>query len=163
MPMRPRDDGPWPNFKPIDPIMIPLDFHPGLRQLRQFCLTALVVLPLLAWLFTGRPTPNVWTTFHSALVGSLIAVGAILSVLSFVVPAAVRPVYIAVMLIAFPIGLVISELILLLTWLLLFTPLAVIFRLIGRDALDRRFDRSTDTYWRPKRQPKTIESYFRQS
>jgi hypothetical protein len=96
------------------------------------------------------------------LIGGLVAIGAMLTALAFWIPAAVRPVYIAVILITFPIGLIISELILLLVWLILFTPLAVIFRLIGRDALDRRFDKSSDTYWRPKRQPE-VESYFHQS
>jgi hypothetical protein len=143
--------------------MIPLEFHPSVRQLRQFSLAALVLLPLLGWLFSGRPTAATWTEFHTALIGSLAALGAVVALLAFWIPAAVRPVYIAVMLITFPIGLVISELLLLLVWLLLFVPLATIFRLVGRDALDRQFDRSSRTYWRPKRQPPSIDSYFRQS
>ncbi len=44
----------------------------------------------------------------------------------------------------------------------LFTPVALIFRIMGRDALDRRFEPDAATYW-TKRKPVTDrKQYFRQ-
>jgi hypothetical protein len=42
------------------------------------------------------------------------------------------------------------------------TPVALLFRLLGRDALQRRFQPQTDTYWRPKPGATDVHSYFRQ-
>src|SRR5688500_16011154 len=120
--MRQRSGDTWPNVSWISLNMISLNLHPTSRQLRQFSLAALVLLPVLGWLFSGRPMAATWTAFHTALTGTLMAIGAILTLLAFWLPAAVRPVYIAVALITFPIGLVISELILVLVWLILFVP-----------------------------------------
>jgi hypothetical protein len=40
--------------------------------------------------------------------------------------------------------------------------LGLIFRLIGRDALCRKFDPEAPTYWLPHRQTKKVERYFQQ-
>ena len=44
----------------------------------------------------------------------------------------------------------------------IFTPMALVFRLIGRDALARRRV-NAQTYWAPKAAPTDVKSYFRQS
>jgi hypothetical protein len=43
------------------------------------------------------------------------------------------------------------------------TPVALYFKLIGRDSLERRIDKNVPTYWKPRKQPSGPESYFRQS
>jgi hypothetical protein len=43
-----------------------------------------------------------------------------------------------------------------------FLPIAMIFKLMRRDALERGIDKSAQTYWQPKKQPAGIDSYFRQ-
>ena len=45
----------------------------------------------------------------------------------------------------------------------LFTPVALLFRLIGRDALSLRRRAGTASYWKPKPAAPAVRSYFRQS
>ena len=78
-------------------------------------------------------------------------------------PSLLRIPFLGAMLVALPFGIVISELILLAIYFLVFAPVALWFKLMGRDALERRLDRAAASYWRPKAQPRGVESYFRQS
>jgi hypothetical protein len=63
---------------------------------------------------------------------------------------------------AFPIGWVVSHLILALIFYGLFTPLAALFRLTGRDTLHRRPQPELDSYFVPKSTPADAASYLRQ-
>jgi hypothetical protein len=45
---------------------------------------------------------------------------------------------------------------------LVVTPVAVIMRLVGRDPMERTFDRSAKTYWKPRRTDPSSTRYFRQ-
>jgi polyferredoxin len=78
------------------------------------------------------------------------------------VPRAVLPVYLALMVLAFPIGWVISELLLRLIYYGIFTPLGLWFRVIGRDALRLRKP-ETDSYWTRRRQSADPLGYYRQA
>ena len=143
--------------------MIRVNFNPTERQLRQFGVAAVFMLPLFGWLLRGRPSPATWQGGDTALVGALALLGAAFATLAVVNPRAMRFVYLGITFAMFPIGLVVSELILLSVFVLVFTPMALVFRLIGRDALDRRIQRDADSYWRPKQSPSDPRGYFRQS
>lgn len=140
-----------------------LDRYPTPRQLRQFAFAGIVLMPLAAWLLSGMPSVDGWQRVHTLLVGGLATLGALFVVLSFAAPRILRPVYVGMSLVTLPIGLVVGELLLALTYFGVFTPVGLVFRLIGRDALERRVDRTATTYWRAKRQPRDAASYFRQS
>jgi hypothetical protein len=58
--------------------------------------------------------------------------------------------------------LVVSSFILSGLYYLLLTPVSLVFRLLGRDALRRQFDPQADSYWVPRETPKDKRSYFRQ-
>ena len=45
----------------------------------------------------------------------------------------------------------------------LFTPVGLFFKLIGRDALTRRYIPEQGSYWEPKPGAADIRSYLRQS
>ena len=130
-----------------------INWRPTSRQLLQFGLTCLVVLPAIGW----------WWGASWLVLAALIAVGAGLVIAAAFCPAVVRPVFVALSLLAFPLGIVIGEAILLLIYYGVFFPFAVVFRLLGRDALERRIDREAKTYWRTKKQPRDVASYYRQS
>ncbi|MBI3865315.1 MAG: hypothetical protein HY290_25860 [Planctomycetia bacterium] len=139
--------------------LIDLNRNPTNTQLRQFGLACLVFLPLIGWLTTGRPL-----TLEAAnvpLLAGLAAFGLVVTIVALVWPRAVKPLFIGASLAAFPIGLVVGELAMLLVFFLVFTPMALIFRLIGRDALQRKVDRQAKSYWQPKAQPKGAASYYR--
>ena len=46
-------------------------------------------------------------------------------------------------------------------YFLVFTPIALAFRLIGRDALRRSADREAKTYWEPYRPDRGLDRYLR--
>jgi hypothetical protein len=143
---------------------IEFNWKPTNRQLRQFGFISLFALPLAGWFLSGRPTPGSWENFHTLLLGGLAGAGALSAILAWTRPSLLKPFFILLSLIAFPIGLVVSEVIILAIYLFMFTPMALLFRLLGRDALQRDVDRdSTKTYWSPKRQAPDVKSYFRQS
>ncbi|MCA9049598.1 MAG: hypothetical protein KDA89_12765 [Planctomycetaceae bacterium] len=132
--------------------LIEVNFSPTHRQLRQFGTICLWALPLITW---------IWTRSSTA-VGYAAAAGAVLFVLSRLAPNALRPVYLTLILISLPIGLIVGEIVLLLIFFGLFVPMAVLFRLIGRDALQRRKPPETDTFWHHRDNSRNLRSYFRQ-
>ena len=51
---------------------------------------------------------------------------------------------------------------LLLVYYGLVTPIGLVFRLMGRDPLQRRFDRALDSYWIRRRSSLPAKRYFQQ-
>jgi hypothetical protein len=66
------------------------------------------------------------------------------------------------MAVALPIGWVISHLILLATYYLVFTPVGLLMRLVGYDPLNRRFDRAAKSYWTQHDSGVETARYFKQ-
>ena len=106
------------------------------------------------WYGIVRDEPGLATGFGVA--------AAVIGPLGLIAPSAIRPIFVAWMIIAFPIGWTVSRVLLALIYYGLFTPLALAFRLVGRDRLGRRHRPRLDTYWSSKSQPTGMHSYFRQ-
>jgi hypothetical protein len=132
-----------------------LDFDPPERKLRQFAGLWLVFFAGLAcWQGFGM---------HRAAVAIGLALAAVtLGPLGLLNPRLIRPVYIAWMVLAFPIGWLVSRLVLALLFFAVFTPVALAFGLLGRDALTRSLRPDRASYWDPKPAPAGPSSYFRQ-
>jgi hypothetical protein len=124
---------------------------------------------------TLRQFAGLWTVFLTGLacwqgfVHGRVALAVVLAALAWTVgplglvwPQAIRPVFVACMVVTFPVGWVVSRLALAGLYYLAFTPVALLFRLIGRDALARRYRPELQTYWEPKPQPAGAQSYLRQ-
>lgn len=125
------------------------------RTLRQFGLLGLVVFGG----FAG------WRLFQGQTDGVTVTLGAVASVLGalgLVAPKALGPVFKAWMAVAFPIGFVVSRVLLAALYFLMFTPMALVFRLMGRDVLRLRRPEAA-SYWTPKSGGADPSSYFRQS
>ncbi len=142
--------------------IIDFNANPSSRQLRQFGLITTIALPAITYLLCGRSTAE-WSSLQTNLMALFTTAGILAGLLGWFKPAALKPLFLAAMIATYPIGLVVSELILLALFLLVFTPFAMVFRLIGRDALKRKIDPDADTYWQPKDQPQDAASYYRQS
>ncbi|MCR4415167.1 MAG: SxtJ family membrane protein [Thermoguttaceae bacterium] len=127
------------------------EWNPRPRQLRQFAATALVVFPCIAWLWGSGQIG--WT---------LATAGMFWSGLGLACPAVVKPLYLVLSAVALPIGWVMGEVLLALVYCLVFVPVGLTMRMIGRDPLQRRFDREAATYWQPKKPPAGPSSYLRQ-
>ena len=139
----------------------------------------------MQWSDVTAPTPRrilrqfagIWLVFFVALAGrrwwmgdadvrtwSLAAIGVAVGGLGLAIPAAVRWVYTGAMLLAFPIGWTVTRVMLLGLFYLLFTPVAVIFKLMGRDELRVKSSVRTEraTYWKKKAAAARASDYFRQ-
>jgi hypothetical protein len=126
--------------------------RPSRGQLRIFGLMCAVAMPAIDWMWGGGVN----------VVAVLAVVGVALSALGLVVPQALLPIYVVLLIAAAPVRIVLGELAMLLLYFGLFAPLGLVFRLARRDALERNFDRDAETYWRPKRKPEGPGSYYRQ-
>ncbi len=132
--------------------LVEMNWSPSARQLRQFGCLCLFVFPLLGWIWSGNPQTIIW----------LLGVGTGLAVTGFLMPKALKPVFVGLMLIALPIGMVVTECLLLLIYFGLFLPIGLCFKIAKRDALQRFFEKSKKSYWEEKKIPKRATSYYRQ-
>lgn len=89
-------------------------------------------------------------------------IAAILLLAALAVPAKLAAAYAAWMTMAFPIGWLVSHAVLTIIFFGLFTIVALLFRLIGRDAMTRRFEPDAQSYWVPRRPVDSKKRYFRQ-
>jgi hypothetical protein len=92
----------------------------------------------------------------------LIALGFLLGALGVLQPAWLKPVFVAATILTFPIGWVLSHVILAIMYYGLITPVGLFFRLIGRDALALRRPEAAASYWAPKPAATDVRRYFRQ-
>ena len=122
-----------------------INFSPDDRELRVFSVMWLagfgVAGAVVAWRGAGW-APALW--------GIAAAGGAI----GLVAPRAMKPVYVAWMAAAFPIGWTVSVVLLASLYYGVFTAFGLVFKAIGRDPLGRSFDETASTYWVPHRQPR---------
>ncbi len=88
------------------------------------------------------------------------AFGGALGLLALAAPGPARPVHKVWMGFAHVLGRINTTILLSVFYYLVVTPLALIFKLIGRDALHRRFDPSAASYWEPKAMRTDARSYF---
>lgn len=132
-----------------------IKFHPDSRMLRQFAVIWIVFfLGLAAWQGWGHGRREV------ALV--LVIVALSVGPLGMWRPQWIRPIYVGWTVAVFPIGWVVSHLVLGLIFYGLFTPISLVFRILGRDALGRHRPTHPSSYWHPKSTPTDVRSYFRQ-
>ena len=134
--------------------MITLDLKPGYRQLRTFGAAALALLGLLGWwLHANGHSSWALAAWITAGFSGLAAAGW---------PKGNLPLYLALTLVAFPLGLLLSYAVLALMWYLIITLAGACFRLLGKDPLQRRFDHVAASYWQPYPAHPSRDRYFRQ-
>lgn len=129
-----------------------INTKPSDRQLCQFGLLCIVLLPAITWLWGG----------DSSTIGVAALIGAGLGLLGILAPGTLKPVFVGLVLISFPIGFIIGELILLMIFIGVFLPMALLFRIIGRDVLQRRIVAESETFWVPRSAPSNVRRYFQQ-
>jgi hypothetical protein len=140
----------------IDPQLRDNDEAPAATDttVRQFAVLLGVVLSLAA-------ARDVFVRGASVRGSTLAAVALGVVAAGLIRPRTVRPIFTAALAITMPIGAVISVALLGIIYYVVFTPLAFLFRLVGRDALVRRRRPQAPTYWAAKESPADIRSYFR--
>ena len=129
-----------------------INYHPDNRQVRNFGLTSLAALPLAAALWTHGSLPAM---------GYAAAIGGLMAAIGIAWPRGLRPLLVAMHVVAAPLAWVLHDLVLLLAFVVVVVPVGLVFRLFGRDPLQLKIDRGAATYWQPKKQPRDVRSYFR--
>ncbi len=128
---------------------------PSEKTLRQFAVLCLVF-------FGGLGASRMWRHAADGPALVLVMAGAVIGLAGLVRPSSIRLVFTGWMMAAFPIGWVVSRVVLGILFYGMFTPVAAAFRLSGRDALHRR-RRAKPSYWSPKPQPTDAAGHLRQS
>ena len=144
--------------------MTNINLHPTDSQLRQFGFIALIAFGVLGAVVHWRGglfginfgDAARWVSY------SLWALGGVSALLSLVFPAGNRLLFVTLTLISYPIGYVVSFVLMAIFFYGPVTFVAIVFRLIGRDALKRKFEPEASTYWKPHTSPASIKRYFQQ-
>jgi len=144
--------------------LVEINFNPDTKTLRQFGVIALVGFGILAALAYYEKLIFSFGLGDARmpLVTTFVALGAISALFSLVAPRANRVLYVGLTLLAFPIGFVLSYVIMGTLFFLIIGPIALLFRLLGRDPMHRSYDPSSPSYWLEARPPRDNESYFHQ-
>lgn len=132
-----------------------IQFNPKEKTLRQFAALFLIVFGILAiveLLVRHRPQLGLVYAALAVTIGPL----------GLISPRAIRPIWVAWSVLAFPIGWAVSTVFLAVLFFGVFMPIALVFRATGRDVLRLRRP-GTPTYWMPKPGARDLSAYFRQS
>ena len=136
--------------------VVQINRQPTRRQLNQFGFIwmAFVALAGLVAIFKFHQTGLARILWLAAVVVPLIG---------WLFPRFMRWVFLGMSYLGWPIGFVVSHVVLALVYYLVLTPIGLMTRLFGYDSMKKRFDRETATYW-TERPPAatTTKRYFHQ-
>jgi Saxitoxin biosynthesis operon protein SxtJ len=128
--------------------------RPAPRVLRQFAGAWVLLFFVLA------AQQGFWRGRSAVALGCCVL--ATVGVIGLVKPATMRRLFIGATALAFPIGWLVSQLTLMLMFYVVLTPLALWFRLRGRDILRRRPQPEATSHWIEKPAPDNPKRYLRQ-
>lgn len=134
--------------------LVRIEYRPSRGQLTIFGAVWLVVFAALGALaLSCGKMPMAMMVWTAAVV---------VPAIGWVLPGFMRIAYLGTVLVTFPIGFVLSYLILGTVWFFLITPVGWLMRWLGHDLLARRFDASARSYWVPREEVRGVQRYFRQ-
>jgi hypothetical protein len=116
---------------------------PVRKHVRDFGgLFALIFLGIAAWqCYKGKPVSSY---------GVLIVFGCVFGVLGFCAPRVLLPVWRAWMKFAHYLSIVMTSVLLLLTWCIGFVPMAFVLKLVGIRRVDLSYQDGRQSYWEPR-------------
>ncbi|MFM2097216.1 MAG: hypothetical protein RIS70_4340 [Planctomycetota bacterium] len=134
-----------------------IEFKTNLSRGERFVFAALlpILFAWIGWYVAGRTgnQPLGWSLFLGA---------AAFSVIGLAWPPLLRGLFVAWMALMFPIGWLMSYVILIMIYFAVITPVALAMRCCGFDPLHRRRDPTMQSYWEPHQTPADKRRYFRQ-
>jgi hypothetical protein len=128
--------------------------NPKPRELRVFAAGQLPFIILLLVIQFKWHWPN-WSW-------GLILASSVVAVAGWNRPRLIHPLYVFWMTAVFPLGWLISHLVLAIVFYAVVTPIALLVRNIAGDPLRCKPDQSASTYWQPRKPASDPKSYFRQ-
>lgn len=136
--------------------VIEINKNPTVKDLRWF---ALLWFPA----FCGVVGGLIWhrTGVLEVAIG-LWCAGALVALVGGIAPRSVRWLFLGWMYAAYPIGFVVSHVLLALVFFGILTPIGLVMRLAGRDALKLRKEPDAKSHWVPRKAPRSTDQYFKQ-
>lgn len=144
---------------------IEIDWKPREQHLRGFGTGCVVAFGALgAWVLWRHSVFGIGLGPQTALrvAVALWGLAALCGILRFVAPRCLRPLYVGLMAVSLPIGFVMSHVVVGVVFFGVVTPIGLIFRVIGRDPMTRKFDRDAKTYWARRSAVVDVTRYYRQ-
>lgn len=136
--------------------LLDINLKPSDKMLKDFGKFALFVSVLIAAFNFYKGFVVLNTAGYIVLGGVLVFVASLIS--TFLI----RPIYITMVVVTFPIGWAISHLILAFFYYCMITPLAIFFKLTGRDIMHRTYDKACKSYWIKHETPTSLKQYKQQ-
>jgi uncharacterized membrane protein len=124
------------------------------KEWRTFTLSTCAAVTLVTFQLhrKGRILDSTWY--------GILGVIAVVALTALIYPRAFRLFYRGGMTLGFYIGQVVGRVLLMGVFLLAMIPIGFVLRILGRDLLGRRFDKSASTYWQPSRAAGSLERMF---
>ena len=124
-----------------------------IKQIRQFgLLVGIVLVAVGCWQLYRQTYPIVRIVLWS--IGSFLFAGGLLW------PQILKPFYVSWMLLAHMLSWVNTRIILGVIFYLIFTPIALVMRIVQRDGLQKKINKSASSYWTQRTAPKNIKEHF---
>ncbi len=136
--------------------IIDVNWNPNRKDLRVFGIGALVATSILSVLLHFRKGLPV------KYAAAIVAFGLIIFISTLILPKLARIIYVVMVGLAFPVGMVLSFVLMALFYYLILTPTGLVFRLMGRDLLDLKYKKTAESYWVKRRPPQSLKRYFHQ-
>ncbi|MCX7418953.1 MAG: SxtJ family membrane protein [Planctomycetia bacterium] len=136
--------------------MLPINWKPSARELRWFAGLLILFFGFIAGLWRYRSGQTTGPVVMASVASAIGLVG-------LTIPMAIRGVYVVWMIAVWPIGWVVSHVLLATIFFGVMTPIGLILRALGRDPMRKKLDRTAKTYWitRPAEESDP-QQYFRQ-
>lgn len=135
--------------------LLEINWRPSRRELRWFSALQLAFFLVVAYLLANRAGAT-------TAAGAVAAISSLVAIVGLIAPRLVFPLYLVWMTAAFPIGWVMSHVLMAAVYYLVLTPIGLALRLAGKDLLEKKIDRGAKTYWKERDPAPRAERYFKQ-
>ena len=135
--------------------LVPINWRPDRKTLAEFSEFGMFFLGMVA-------APLAYFRGHPTLAAIFWVAGVAGRLIGLVRPEWLKPVFVGLTLATWPIGWVVSNLLMGLLYYGVITPIGLAIRLAGRDLLARKLDRAAETYWEPYNPDRGMDRYLRQ-
>ena len=91
-----------------------------------------------------------------------LAIGMLIALVAWVNPLWLKPVFVTLMIVTFPLGMLIGFVLMVCVYYLCIAPIGVLLRVFGKDPLAKRWDSEASSYWIERSDMAPVAQYFKQ-
>lgn len=132
-----------------------INWKPTKGELRIFAVALAFLIGLLA-AFIYQTTASI------PVAATLSGVAVLLAALGLIRPRYIKPIYLAWMILFYPVRWIVSAFLIAVVYYLVIFPIGMTLRMCGYDLVGRHFEPRATTYWKEKKESRKEENYFRQ-